>query len=202
MNVSSKGCASLTLAASFRSSTLSTVSILFRISVFGRRMSGRRARMASTSSSRPLRASTRRATASASTAPPHADVTIARSSRRLGAKSPGVSTNTICASPSIAMPRTRARVVWTLRETIETFTPTSVLRSVDLPAFGAPISATKPQRVGPARSEAGSVMLDTTTRRPRRRPKSPRAASPLRPRPVARRASTSLGLRRARGRRR
>ena len=84
-------------------------------------------------------------TASASPAPPQADVTMARSSRRLGAKMPGVSTKMICAAPSSAMPRTSARVVCTFRETIDTFAPTSWLSSVDLPALGAPISATKPQ---------------------------------------------------------
>ena len=50
---------------------------------------------------------------------------MARSSRRFGAKMPGVSTKMICAAPSMAMPRTRLRVVCTLRETIETFAPTS-----------------------------------------------------------------------------
>ena len=60
----------------------------------------------------------------------------------LGEKIPGVSTNTICVAPASAMPRTRARVVWTLRDTIDTLAPTSALRSVDLPALGAPISAT------------------------------------------------------------
>ena len=50
-----------------------------------------------------------------------------------------------CAS---TMPRTSARVVCTLWVTIETFEPTRALSSVDLPAFGAPISATKPARVG------------------------------------------------------
>src|SRR5262245_3524473 len=45
------------------------------------------------------------------------------------------------------MPRTGPRVVWALCVTIETFAPTSALISVDLPLFGAPISATKPQRV-------------------------------------------------------
>ena len=39
-----------------------------------------------------------------------------------------------------------ARVVCTLGVTIEILVPTSALSSVDLPAFGAPISATKPQR--------------------------------------------------------
>ena len=40
-----------------------------------------------------------------------------------------------------------ARVVCTLWVTIDTFAPTSRLTSVDLPAFGAPISATKPECV-------------------------------------------------------
>jgi hypothetical protein len=38
---------------------------------------------------------------------------------------PGVSTKTICVSPSMAMPRMRARVVCTLWVTIATFDPTS-----------------------------------------------------------------------------
>ena len=71
---------------------------------------------------------------------------MARSSRRRGAKMPGVSTKMSCAAPSMAMPRTSVRVVCTLGVTIETLVPTSALISVDLPAFGAPISATKPQR--------------------------------------------------------
>ena len=49
--------------------------------------------------------------------------------------------------PSIAMPRISARVVCTLCETMVTLEPTSALSSVDLPALGAPISATKPQCV-------------------------------------------------------
>ena len=75
---------------------------------------------------------------------------MARSSRRRGAKMPGVSTKISCAVPAIAMPRISARVVCTLRETIVTLEPTSALTSVDLPTFGAPISATKPQRVAAA----------------------------------------------------
>src|SRR6185295_17601614 len=82
----------------------------------------------------------------ASCAPPQAVVTIARSSLRRGTKMPGVSMNTSCAFPCMAIPRTSARVVCTLRLTIETLEPTSALVSVDLPAFGAPISAMKPQR--------------------------------------------------------
>ena len=42
------------------------------------------------------------------------------------------------------MPRISERVVCTLRETIDTLDPTSAFNSVDLPALGAPIRATKP----------------------------------------------------------
>ena len=59
---------------------------------------------------------------------------------------PGVSTSRICAAPSIAMPISRARVVCAFGLTIATFWPTSALTSVDLPALGAPITATKPAR--------------------------------------------------------
>src|SRR3954452_12294104 len=72
---------------------------------------------------------------------------MARSSLRLGRNIPGVSTSTICAWFSITMPRISARVVCTLRETMVTLEPTRALTSVDLPTLGAPISATKPQRV-------------------------------------------------------
>src|SRR5690242_20069055 len=60
---------------------------------------------------------------------------------------PGVSTRMTCDLPISAMPRTGPRVVCALWVTIETLAPTSALVSVDLPLFGAPISATKPQRV-------------------------------------------------------
>src|SRR5689334_7030161 len=83
---------------------------------------------------------------------------MARSSRRRGAKMPGVSTRMICEPPSITMPRISARVVCTLRETIVTLEPTSALTSVDLPTLGAPISATKPQRVS-AGAAAGDASL-------------------------------------------
>ena len=73
---------------------------------------------------------------SASAAAPQAEATIARSRRRLGANRPGVSTNTICASPLVITPRTTERVVCALRVTIETFSPTSALMSVDLPGVG------------------------------------------------------------------
>src|ERR1700755_728683 len=114
--------------------------------------------MSSGSSSSPDLASSSTQTRSPSCAPPQAADTMARSSRRFGAKMPGVSTRMICDLPSIAMPRISARVVCTLRETMVTFEPTSALTSVDLPTLGAPINATKPQRVSPA-APAASVML-------------------------------------------
>src|SRR5699024_3181604 len=48
------------------------------------------------------------------------------------------------------MPRMARRVVWGLVEVIATFSPTSALVSVDLPTFGRPPRATKPERGGPA----------------------------------------------------
>src|SRR5712691_8025659 len=71
---------------------------------------------------------------------------------------PGVSTNTSCAWPSIAMPRSSVRVVCTLWETIATLAPTSALISVDLPTLGAPISAMKPQRRPADAPVAGSAI--------------------------------------------
>src|SRR6201987_5922682 len=103
--------------------------------------------MRSASSSMPALASSSTQTRSASCAPLQAVDTMARSSRRFGAKMPGVSTRMICASFSITMPGISPLVVCTLRETIVTLEPTSALTSVDLPTLGAPISATKPQRV-------------------------------------------------------
>src|SRR4051812_38208366 len=44
-----------------------------------------------------------------------------------------------------------------------TFAPTSALSSVDLPAFGAPISATNPARVGSAAPGSGAVGSDGLT---------------------------------------
>src|SRR6202035_2507408 len=113
----------------------------------------------------PSRASSSTQTRSASCAPLHAVDTMARSSRRLGRKIPGVSTRMIWALSSITMPRISARVVCTLRETIVTLEPTSALTSVDLPTLGAPISATKPQRVAAvaagAASSGGSSIIGT-----------------------------------------
>src|ERR1700681_3096805 len=113
--------------------------------------------MASASSSIAVFASSSTQTRSASCAPLQAVDTMARSSRRLGRKIPGVSTRMIWALLSITMPRISARVVCTLRETMVTLEPTSALTSVDLPTLGAPISATKPQRV--AAGAASSAVL-------------------------------------------
>ena len=59
----------------------------------------------------------------------------------------------------------RVRVVCTLWVTIEILMPTSQLASVDLPALGAPISATNPQRVAglahPSPPEADSGIAQT-----------------------------------------
>src|SRR3979411_486827 len=61
----------------------------------------------------------------------------------------------------MTMPRISARVVCTLRETIVTLEPTRALTRVDLPTLGAPISATKPQRVaaGAASPRDSSVIV-------------------------------------------
>src|ERR1700744_5195500 len=115
--------------------------------------------MLSASSSSPLLASSSTQTRSASWAPLQAVETMARSSRRFGAKMPGVSTRMIWALSSITMPRISARVVCTLRETMVTLEPTSALTSVDFPTLGAPISATKPHRVGALSALASSVIF-------------------------------------------
>ncbi len=85
---------------------------------------------------------------SACSEPFQAERTMARSSRRRGLKMPGVSTRMIWAAPCMATPRTGKRVVCTFWVTIETLAPTMRLTRVDLPAFGAPMIAAKPARVG------------------------------------------------------
>src|SRR5450755_514892 len=147
MKVESNLAFSLAILVNNSSVARGTRSILLRIRIFVGFTSASRASSASASSSMPLRASISTPTRSASCAPLQAVVTMARSSRRFGAKMPGVSTKMSCALPSIVMPRMSARVVCTLCETMVTFEPTRALSSVDLPALGAPISATKPQRV-------------------------------------------------------
>ena len=152
MKVSSKASAALSLAVSSSSFGRSTRSILLRTASRGLPVSPTALRIDCVSSVRlasstSLRASIRSMSRSASAAAPQAEATIARSRRRLGANRPGVSTNTICASPRVRTPRTVERVVCALRVTIETFSPTSALIRVDLPALGAPMMATNPHRV-------------------------------------------------------
>ena len=91
--------------------------------------------------------------------------------------------------PTMAMPRTIERVVCTLWVTIETLVPTSRLTSVDLPALGAPMSATKPQRVSvvsrhrasafqtPSRTSTAAAASCSASRRVRPSPRPRRRAS-------------------------
>ena len=60
------------------------------------------------------------------------------------------------------MPRISARVVCTLCDTMVTFDPTSAFSRVDLPAFGAPISATKPQLLALAQAANERVPFAAT----------------------------------------
>jgi hypothetical protein len=163
MKVRANSACSLALAVSSSSASRLTRSILLRTRILGWRTSLRLARISPASPLRPRSASISTSTMSASRAPPQAVVTMARSSRRFGRKMPGVSTKTIWVSPWVAMPRTMARVVCTLWVTIDTLAPTSWFRSVDLPALGAPISATKPERVETA---AGLVIHGRHPSRP------------------------------------
>ena len=81
---------------------------------------------------------------------------------------PGVSTNTICPSGMFFTREIRFRVVCGLSETIATFAPTMRLSSVDLPAFGRPMSETNPacgtQRASrsttPASCDANADLVD------------------------------------------
>src|ERR1051326_153977 len=59
---------------------------------------------------------------------------------------PGVSKKTICPRGSLRMPTMRWRVVWGLSETMASFSASSRLSSVDLPALGRPTRATGPER--------------------------------------------------------
>ena len=63
-----------------------------------------------------------------------------------GLCSPGVSTNTSCQSGPVATPRSLLRVVWGWLETMATFSPTMRFMMLDLPTFGRPRMATKPER--------------------------------------------------------
>src|SRR5437660_4816579 len=158
MKVLSNFMRSLAACASASSFSRGIRSVLFSTRIFGCATVASLVRIASASSSMPAFASSSTQTRSASWAPLQAVETMARSSLRLGEKMPGVSTRMICALSSITMPRIRARVVCTLRETMVTLEPTSALTSVDLPTLGAPIRATKPQAVA-----AGAASLGDST---------------------------------------
>ena len=101
MKVASNLAFSLAILVSSSSVSRGTRSILLRIRIFARFTSASRASSASASSSMPLRASISTPTRSASCAPLQAVVTMARSSRRFGAKMPGVSTKMSCDLPSM-----------------------------------------------------------------------------------------------------
>ena len=139
-------------------------------------------RISRTPSVSPRCASIISTTTSASAAPPQAAFTMARSSRRRGRNSPGVSTKTSCASPSMAMPRIRVRVVCTLWVTIETLAPDHAVRA----ASTCPRSARRSAR--PARS-ASRPALQPRQHRLRRR--LLRRALRGRPRLAPRRPSAS-----------
>ena len=184
MKVSEKRSRSLAAFASASNFSRGTRSILFSTRIFGCATASSFAKIASASASIPALASSSTQTTSASCAPLQAVNTMARSSRRFGAKMPGVSTRTICALSSITMPRISARVVCTLRETIVTLEPTSALTSVDLPTLGAPISATKPQRVV---RDAPCASVSSVMAARRLRARSSRMPPPSRPRACCRR---------------
>ena len=59
---------------------------------------------------------------------------------------PGVSTNTICQSSCVTTPSILLRVVCGLLDTMATFSPTKRFMMLDLPTFGRPRMATKPER--------------------------------------------------------
>src|SRR6266852_300111 len=68
---------------------------------------------------------------------------------------PGVSTKIICAHGKVLTPRIRVRVVCGLGLTIASLAPTRAFSNVDLPTFGRPIKATKPQRNCSSSEEVG-----------------------------------------------
>ena len=89
-------------------------------------------------------ASTSSTISSASPAPDQAAATIARSSRRRGAKMPGVSTKMICVWPSIAMPMRRLRVVCALGVTIASLLPDEAVEQGRLAGIRRPDQRDEP----------------------------------------------------------
>ena len=74
----------------------------------------------------------------------------------IGRWKPGRSASTSCQSSPFATPKMRRRVVCGLSETIATFPPASAFTSVDLPTFGRPATATKPDLHPGSPSVSGS----------------------------------------------
>src|SRR6186713_2059228 len=71
---------------------------------------------------------------------------------------PGVSTKAIWTPGRLSMPSTRWRVVCGRDVTMESFSPTSALSSVDLPTLGRPTSAANPARNLPGPAPAPEVL--------------------------------------------
>src|SRR5215211_1847449 len=90
---------------------------------------------------------TRNSAASASPSARSTCCCIRSVSTSRGRCTPGRSTRTSCQSSPDATPRISRRVVWGLSDTIATLPPTIRFTSVDLPTFGRPAMATKPERV-------------------------------------------------------
>ena len=88
--------------------------------------------------------STTNKTTSASLRQERADLTRYSSNFCFGFNIPGVSRNTSCPSSVSQIPEILFRVVCGLGVTIATFSPTSLLRSVDLPTLGRPHIVTNP----------------------------------------------------------
>ena len=186
MKVSSKASAALSLAASSSSFGRSTRSILLRTASRGFRASPSVERIDCVSSVRLALAGLL-----AGVNEQHERVGVGRGApgggdhrpveAALGREQAGRVDEHDLRLASVSTPRTVDRVVCALRVTIETFSPTSALIRVDLPALGAPMMATKPHRVSLMSRSSG-----------RERPAPP---------PVPRRASSSRRRLPARSRR-
>src|SRR5713226_10779277 len=92
---------------------------------------------------------------------------------------PGVSTKITCACGEVLTPRIRVRVVCGLGLTLASLAPTKAFSNVDLPTFGRPTKATKPQRNCSSGEDVGvcrvtnllvlTVFVVTTASRPSRK---------------------------------
>src|SRR5712692_6124649 len=93
---------------------------------------------------------------------------------------PGVSTKITCACGEVLTPRIRVRVVCGLGLTLASLAPTKAFSNVDLPTFGRPTKATKPQRNCSSGEDVGvcrvtnlhSVQRSAISRNEQRWPKS------------------------------